>query len=248
MIYDFDELSFQILTIVKPKHDEGFFNVKGRPFAALGFRIKGSGDFVVGEKSFTSKPGSIVFIPQNVSYKVKYTDGESIVVHFSQCNYDNVENINLENPTALYSKFNELLNCWNENYHVNAAKSLIYNILESITNNKAIHANDSEFIRCVNYIDNNFTDPDINIANVCKEIFISESSLRRKFQKYYNMSPKQYMLNLRINKSVELLTSGQYSVKDVSEICGFKDTKYFSRIIKKRFGQSPSELGKKFIL
>ena len=49
MLYNFDELSFQILTIDRFLHKEGIFQVKERPYAALSFRVSGTGNFKIGD-------------------------------------------------------------------------------------------------------------------------------------------------------------------------------------------------------
>ena len=73
MIYSFDELSFQILTVGHFFHRNGVYDVKPRPFAAFSFRISGTADFEIDNKHFTSSAGDILFLPANMGYKVKYS-------------------------------------------------------------------------------------------------------------------------------------------------------------------------------
>ena len=87
MIYDFDELSFQILGVLSIDHPEGFFKVKGRQYAAFAYRVSGTAEFNFGEKRIISKPGDIIFIPDNISYDVDHSGGSMIVIHFVGCNY-----------------------------------------------------------------------------------------------------------------------------------------------------------------
>ena len=68
MIYNFEQLSFQILTIERFFHEEGFFDVKARPYAALSLRVNGSDAFKIGDKNFFVKPGDVLFIPVNIPY------------------------------------------------------------------------------------------------------------------------------------------------------------------------------------
>ena len=53
-----------------------------------------------------------------------------------------------------------------------------------------------------------------------------------------------YLTELRINKSKELLCSDDLSVQDVAELVGYRDLKYFSRLFKKTTGVSPSDYKK----
>jgi transcriptional regulator GlxA family with amidase domain len=54
------------------------------------------------------------------------------------------------------------------------------------------------------------------------------------------MSPIKYRNMLRLNKALEILKSGEYSVIETAMIVGFDDPAYFSRIFKDQFGNSPS--------
>ena len=98
MIYNFDNLSFQILTVDRFVHQVGFFEVKARPYAALSFRVEGTGDFKVGQKSFRVIPGDVLFLPANMPYQVEYSISESIVANLSDCPYSEAEVFALKDP------------------------------------------------------------------------------------------------------------------------------------------------------
>lgn len=85
---------------------------------------------------------------------------------------------------------------------------------------------------------------DITIVDVARHIGISERYLRKLFARYLNLSPLEYLNQIRINKSIELLRNTEMSVKEICFICGFKSPQYFSRIFKQQTGVSPRELTK----
>ena len=242
MIYNFDNLSFQILTVDRFLHKNGIFEVKSRPYAALSFRVNGTGAFEIGNTRLISKPGDVLFLPANTPYKVEYSVSESIVVHFEHCNYFEAENVCFENRLEIATRFQRLLEAWNGQHSVNQAKSIIYDILDKMSNDQKTSIGDTSVATCVRYIDTHFSDPKIEIETVCGVAFISVSSLQRGFAKYFGMSPKQYLIQLRMNRALELLTENKLSVKEISFVCGFTDEKYFSRAFKKRYGCSPSQL------
>lgn len=241
MIYSNENLTFQILSVNKVIHDNGFFNVKGRPFSALAFRIKGKADFQLDNSTLFSHRGDVMYIPKNTDYKVTYQDCEFIVVHLVDCNYNSAENINTDDYNFFYVCFNELMEYWNNSRCVNGAKSRIYNILQKLEERNGLMSGDEAFNRCRAYMEENFADYNLDISGVCKNNFVSETSLRRKFHTYTKMSPKQYLLKLRIDNAVSLLLKGEYSVKAVAEMSGFYDEKYFSRVVKNKYGIPPSK-------
>ncbi len=248
MIYNYDDLSFQVLTIAPFFHKQGFFDVHARPYAAFSFRVSGTGDFKIGAKRLLTRPGDVLFLPANTPYKVNYLASESIVVHFGYCNYFEAENICLNSPSRTESLFRYLLKSWNDRHSINQAKSIIYDILEKTASDQKLSIDNTAISDCVRYMDAHFCDPKVNIEAVCESAFISASSLQRAFARCVGMSPKQYLIQLRMNRALELLMENTLSVKEVSFACGFTDEKYFSRAFKKKYGYPPSQLTKNMIV
>lgn len=83
---------------------------------------------------------------------------------------------------------------------------------------------------------------EINVANVAGYTGISERYLRKLFSQHLNLSPLDYLNQIRINKSIELLRNTELSVKEICFSCGFQSPQYFSRIFKQQTGISPREL------
>lgn len=248
MIYNFEDLSFKLLTVARFVHQKGSFNVKARPYAALSFRVSGTGDFEIGAKQFVTKPGDVLFLPANTPYKVEYSVSESIVVHFDRCNYSEVENICFDNSSKIGICFERLLEAWNGRRSVNQAKSIIYDILDKMANEQHESISNAAVAACVRYMEEHYCDPSLDIETLCSISFISVSSLQRAFEKWLAMSPKQYLIHLRMNRALELLTKNEISVKEISFACGFTDEKYFSRAFKKRYGYPPSQLKNNMIV
>ena len=248
MIYNYDNLSFQILTIAPFSHKQGFFDVKARPYAALSFRLSGTGEFEIGTKHLSTSPGDVLFLPANTPYKVNYSVSKSIVVHFENCNYFEVENVCLNHPVRIENLFQHLLKTWNDKHSINCAKSIIYNILETMANDQKVSIDNTVIANCIRYIDANFCNPKTTIESVCSATFVSVSSLQRAFIKYFGTSPKHYLISLRMNKALELLTENELSIKEICFACGFTDEKYFSRAFKKKHGYPPSQFAKNMIV
>ena len=64
------------------------------------------------------------------------------------------------------------------------------------------------------------------------------------FRQYMGMSPAQYVLSLRMVNAQSLLEHTNYNVKEISEIVGYDNPLYFSRVFKKEIGQSPAQYRK----
>ena len=55
------------------------------------------------------------------------------------------------------------------------------------------------------------------------------------------MTPRSYIIFLRIKYACDLLKSQMYNVTEISELCGFSNVYYFSKCFKKQMGVPPSE-------
>lgn len=85
---------------------------------------------------------------------------------------------------------------------------------------------------------------DIVISEVADHCKISERYLRKLFSSNLNISPLDYLNEIRINKSIELLKHTELSVKEIAFMSGFKSSQYFSRVFKKQTGMTPSEVNR----
>ncbi|HTG56000.1 MAG TPA: helix-turn-helix domain-containing protein, partial [Niabella sp.] len=87
-------------------------------------------------------------------------------------------------------------------------------------------------------------DKEVNLVLLTNIGFASKFHLLRLFKKYYGMTPKQYLTEKRIEKSVQNLKSGM----TVSETCfsvGFDCPSSFSTLFKAKIGLTPSEFQKR---
>lgn len=84
----------------------------------------------------------------------------------------------------------------------------------------------------------------INIEEFAQSMHSSISLFMRNFKKVFNTSPKQYILNLRMNNAQNLLETTDYSVAEIAAIVGYDNPLYFSRLFHKQKGQPPKDYRK----
>ncbi|WP_024769108.1 helix-turn-helix domain-containing protein [Aquimarina macrocephali] len=93
-----------------------------------------------------------------------------------------------------------------------------------------------------NYIENNY-DANLNLELLSHIQFVSKYHLLRLFKKYYGLTPRQYLIDKRIEKSKEHLINGM-SVTETCFAVGFESLGSFSTLFKTKTGKSPSEFQK----
>ncbi|WP_282044228.1 helix-turn-helix domain-containing protein [Winogradskyella flava] len=117
---------------------------------------------------------------------------------------------------------------------------------EKISQLKKSHYSNDKQIESVigikNYIDNNY-DTDLNLDFLSYTRFISKYHLLRLFKRYYGLTPRQYLIDKRIEKSKTHLNE-QMSVTETCFAVGFQSLGSFSSLFKSRTGQSPSQYQK----
>lgn len=94
------------------------------------------------------------------------------------------------------------------------------------------------------YMNKRITEP-LTIEDICHEFFISRSSLQALFKTHLNTSPKNYLLNIKLQKSKELIRENQYTISEIAYQLGFSSIHYFSRLFKKYFNTTPSAYARK---
>lgn len=80
----------------------------------------------------------------------------------------------------------------------------------------------------------------ISIDHMASSLGYHRAHLSKAFKQKIGMSPKQYLLKVRMDKAKELL-SGTLTIDQVSSSVGFNDALYFSKQFRKWSGMSPSE-------
>ncbi len=92
--------------------------------------------------------------------------------------------------------------------------------------------------KCKEYLDSNY-DKQIQLNGLAFEIGLSKYHLCRLFQDVFEISIYQYVIEQRIMRSLQLLSSGK-SVKETSVEVGYSNVSSFSKTFLKKMNMHPS--------
>ncbi|WP_147676464.1 AraC family transcriptional regulator [Algibacter pacificus] len=81
----------------------------------------------------------------------------------------------------------------------------------------------------------------INLIEIASDLGVSYSKFRIDFKKQTGVSPLQYHLLLKIEKSKELLLNSNKSQKEIAFELGFESEVYFNRLFKIKTGWAPGK-------
>ncbi|MGN1100148.1 MAG: helix-turn-helix domain-containing protein [Christensenellales bacterium] len=77
------------------------------------------------------------------------------------------------------------------------------------------------------------------VEDICKKIGISVHYFTGYFTKSVKISPRQFVINYKINKAKGMLENTDLSVSEIAQYVGYEDPFTFSKIFKKKVGLSP---------
>lgn len=83
-------------------------------------------------------------------------------------------------------------------------------------------------------------EPALGLGEVARECGGSRAHLLRQFNAVFGVTPHQYRMRARLERSKNLLVSGELSVTETCLEVGFSSLGSFSSLFRARFGESPS--------
>ncbi|MGD2090423.1 MAG: response regulator [Candidatus Aminicenantes bacterium] len=101
---------------------------------------------------------------------------------------------------------------------------------------------DKEFVKELQaVIDANLDDPDFNVEDLGKKLYMSRTTLYRKIMALSGISPTDFIRSYRLKRAAQLLKSKTTSVTEVAFEVGFSSRTYFTKCFKEQFHLLPSD-------
>ena len=96
------------------------------------------------------------------------------------------------------------------------------------------------------YIENHYTEP-ITLDDIANSIHLSRSECCRCIKRCMNMTPFEFLLQLRIQKAGQLLSNSKspLSIAELASAVGFNSCSYFNKLFRKYMGCTPSQYKKR---
>ncbi len=104
--------------------------------------------------------------------------------------------------------------------------------------------NKKRALMATDYIEKNYSDPKLNLSEVCSYLNISSSRFSTIFKDEIGETFMEFLTRTRIEKSKILLENCNLKNYEIAHKVGFSDPQYFSVVFKKMTGQSPSDYSK----
>ena len=213
---------------------------------------KGIFEYTVNGKKYTARENECVFYKKGSLYErtilspvilhifdidINFTDTDAPISFNNQCRIlSNIQMLSYANTdTTINLRYIEhLMNDIIETYFYEKSKGLVE------------PKSDERISTALKIMKNRF-DKGITVEYVAKKTHLSYPQFVRSFKKVMNITPKEYINQLKLEKAKALLYTTNLSIEAIALECGFNDTFYFSNFFKKLTGRSPSDYRKIFL-
>lgn len=256
LLYVFDNYSSGPASAEKHSHD----------FFELSIILNGESFYFIDDKTHYLRGETILVLNPGIEH-MEYTEEgmENVQIHIGLRNFDfpgyKRNYMPLESTIVQLENYNEAFfnTCREIMYERNEGqpgyelilKALVYKLLIYLfrDNNTEITEKQSFILNTENhellneiqlYIENHYYE-NLSLELIAQEFYMNPATLSRLFKQFFNDTPINYLINYRLEKAKDLiLLNPDFSVKEVAKQVGYDDSLYFSKLFKKRFGESPS--------
>ncbi|MBQ4136644.1 MAG: helix-turn-helix transcriptional regulator [Clostridia bacterium] len=231
-----------LVTICAPKGR--YVEMKNRSCYGLTFCMdEGQITYTQNGVKYTENNTHAVLLPQGKSYSL-YNDsaGNFFVINFHSLYplSDTIKEIEVKNTKYLTSCYMEMKKLHSMGKQRAKVLSLFYEILNELTNQEL-----SDILSpALEYIHESYFDSEITNKSLARKCKISEVYFRKLFKEKYDISPKQYILSLRLDKAKKLLCEGEQKIHEIALACGFESSEHFCRSFKAQLGTTPGNYRK----
>lgn len=220
----------------------------------LALFVEGESRFdFLNDKTVYVKAGQMIYLPKHSDYNSTDAPGTvCIAVNFEleedQMFAPFVMNSNFGDKYRPY--FEKLLQLWMKPQagHLNGCLAILYQIIyqvqqDALQEYKA-YGHTRMLNNCVSYINEHITQPELSVEQTAKEAGVSPEYLRRIFKTKYGVSPREYIVNKRLELAKTMIECGEIRLSCIPFECGFTEYPYFSRLFKNKLGISPLQYSK----
>ena len=213
--------------------------MKNREHYGLSFCTGGQITYRQNEREYVEDKLHAVLLPKGKDYTITKDEAGSFpVINFETLHplCDTVSVIEVQNVVPLLKSFEDIKRLIASGNNRAKVLSLFYDMLNELSWQK----NAGALAPAIKAMYDNYHDPSLNVAFFARKCNISEVYFRKLFREYFHIPPKQFILNLRIDKAKSLLSEGKQKIWEIAEACGFESNAHFCRIFKAQTGFTPA--------
>jgi AraC family transcriptional regulator len=98
-----------------------------------------------------------------------------------------------------------------------------------------------KLLRAIEYIQDQLN-ADLTVSGIAQAVALSPDHFTKLFKKSTGQTPYEYVVEARVRKAKELLTTGKFTISEAAYHVGFADQSHLTRHFKRVFGLPPKRL------
>ena len=223
--------------------------------------VGGKGTLTLGNRNFAISAGDVFFTFPHLPHLYAADESEPWSIywaHFYSANPSvpkiiKSSAISAEHPVLHIRRVGEIADMsktiFSDLYKCSAAELMyrqsvfVHMLFKIFTLASSQNKKDPYVSKALEYIHGN-PDKYISLDILADKCGVSKYYLSHMFTEQTGVSVKQYILSLRLSNAKFLLESTEKSVTEISQMCGYENSMYFSNAFKKYYGLSPKNYRK----
>ncbi len=229
-----------------PHREKKEMYITDRPTCCITLAL--SGEILYSHKGQTicSDKNHILFIPVGATYHWTCTQtGEFTVLNFTTASVlpaDHICSIPVTGLTDVLQDHRELERLWvgkPPQYHTRS-RMVFYRMLLHIAEAMPHGKYDPILETAIRLIQEEYGNSAFNIQNLADRLRMSQGYFRKLFKIYTGIPPVEYLKQVRINNSVQMLLHTDKTVGEIALACGYENPYHYSHTFTKVMGVSPN--------
>lgn len=227
--------------------------LKSEAVYKMHYVVKGTGFLHILGKIFPLSEGDIFFTFPSMSFCIESEkDFSFMYISFVGSRGNMImEKLGISSQNFIFPGCNEVFDFWKSG--IDTSSELTDLISESVLlytfsflGKKLLHGSGEDkkenpaTLTVKKYIDDHFTESDLSLERISKEIRYNPKYISSAFKKHFGVGITEYLNTIRIQHSCTLMQQGVTSIKDISSLCGYTDSHYFAVVFKKKMSMSPT--------
>lgn len=255
-----ERISASLIYVSKARYEKDWHStMHSHPFTELFYVVKGSGNFLIEDKTFHVVEDDLVIVNANVvhtesskdanplEYIVLGIDGLSLSLQEtghsqeeSLYSFHNYRKYREEILTVFQSLISEVEKKEDAYEYIcqNYLNILLLNLVRRTKAPLRLAPQKNTTKECTyikNYIDIHYSEP-ITLDTLANETYLDKYYLVHVFKKHFDTTPIHYLIDKRIEESKHLLETTHHTISQISNIVGFNSQSFLPRPSRKSWG------------
>ena len=234
-------------------------------WTSLHYVVSGKGTLIIRDKKYRLRAGDFFYIPANEPTTYYSDDNEPWSYYWisfstsSGFKIADILNLDTNSPKLTAKNRQHVTELFDELFALNVSPSefcyMTVSTIMQLLASEATHpaspipqkvSLQKTIATIKQIIELNHTNPNFNIKEIAPVLYLSTRQVDRIFKDETGMTPRTYLIEVKLRHVTKLLEENDYKVKELCRLAGFYDEFQFMKIFKAKFGMTVKEYRRRY--